>query len=983
MNRTLLAGVFSLVAGLVVAQTADSELFREAERRFMAGNYELALDRYQTLIAQYPVSQFVPDAQFRMGVALYRLGRGQEAFDQLSRVDRRYRSSRFIAYVPFWQGVISYEHARYREAIEYLSRFVEVSEESETGTLAPDETTENQAFLYLALARLELGDAAGAIAALEALLADEADPTAEPYAVTLLASLLVQAERPDAVLSLASRIDLTRFPVRNQAQMLLYQAEALRQRGAVTEAVARYREVERAPAEVATLAFQRLFQLAQQGLTAEEPADVLRRAEQTLAGRTDVLAGFWLRVGTDSFEQGRYDLAELYLRRIWDLRAVEQVPATVPLYLSRLLDRRGDLEAAEAILTDYLGRYGDASGERLRVLIALGNLQLRLSRLSQAVATLMVAVDEYPESEFFGEAAYQYAFALRRSDRPADALAVIDRAFAVGRTGGVQADLLRLRARLLRETADDRAALQALFEYVSLQPGDGDAAAEYANLLFTLERYNRAADELPPILGELSTRSALTSGVEARLRYVLGLSELQLGRYAAADRTFGRVLELLPTGDRAVDSLESYAIYYAAWAAYRSGEYASGRNGFELLVSRFPSSQFALRASYLSGWSSYQLREYGAAAEALARVRTYATGPDLQLEASFLLGRTLAAQGSLQQAASTFRTIYLDHPESEYADDSWLEYGEVLLALGNTDGAIAAFAELAANYPQSPLAESAAFRRAEVSFQQARYREAQEAYYAYRTGFPEGRRTDAALYWGGVASAELGETAGALLVWERLIDEYRQSGFRADALQRSAQAHEARSEYRQALNRYTEFQAAYPEIAGRVNVQRRIDEIVLILNGLSEREAELFVTIEERGGATSDTGRAAIITLARLVITEGTGSGTDPATVIPLLDAVSERAAVDPASASQALYLRGEYASRQGEFLRAADFYLRAAAVGVEDRELAALSLYRAASMYSRTGRVAEMNALVERLEQDFPRSEWLEEARTLRGGTN
>ena len=61
--------------------------------------------------------------------------------------------------------------------------------------------------------------------------------------------------------------------------------------------------------------------------------------------------------------------------------------------------------------------------------------------------------------------------------------------------------------------------------------------------------------------------------------------------------------------------------------------------------------------------------------------------------------------------------------------------------------------------------------------------------------------------------------------------------------------------------------------------------------------------------------------------------------------------------------------------------FLQAAAGSASDRDLAALSLLRAAQMYSTAGRTDEVTVLVDRLEEEFPRSEWLEEARALLRG--
>jgi tetratricopeptide (TPR) repeat protein len=492
MKRTLVALMVFFVSALAVAQSGDRQLFTEAERRFQSQDYELAIDRYDTLIREFPVSQYIPDAQFRKAVGLYRLDRFDEALKLLDLVERRYRSTRYLGYVPFWRGVVLYDLGRYADALPALTTFVGASDgATASGAQVVDPGLDNQALLYKALAEIQLGDPRSAKNSLERLLADEGAPTDQPYALSLLMSLRVQAAEYESARALYETVQFGALDPAYRDQISLYGAEALRGAGADEDALRLYRSLLGSSPQVVTVAYQRLFQYAQAGVIRESSADILRQAEQALAGQTAILKELWLRVGIDSFNQARFDLAELYFRRIWDFRRSEPIPASVPLYLSRLLDRRGDISEAADVLTEYLDLHGEESDERLRVLIALGNFQIRTEEFDDAVITLKSAVEEYPDSQYYGEAAYQYAYALRRTAGLSDALSVIDAAFASGRTSGVQADLLRLRARILRERGREEEALQALFEYLPLRPDDSAAALEYVNLLFELGRHKR------------------------------------------------------------------------------------------------------------------------------------------------------------------------------------------------------------------------------------------------------------------------------------------------------------------------------------------------------------------------------------------------------------------------------------------------------------------------------------------------------------
>lgn len=978
MRKSLfLMAIVGLVtaAGPLAAQESDRDLFREAERRFEAGDYELALDRYRSLERSFPVSQYLPDANYRIGVAFYQLGLLEEADAQLARVARRYRSTRYLGFVPFWRGLIAYDGGAFEESRSLFAEFL-------SGTGATDTRIAMQARLYSGLAALALGDESASIVELEALFALTDEPEAEGYPLALLLSLYAKNGEAEELFALAARIDADELAPEWRPHLTLYLAEANFASGELEDAIAGYRRSESAPAELATLAFQRLFQLAQDGLIDEEPDAVLRRAEQALAGRTDVLAEFWLRVGIDAFDAGEAAVAELYFRRIWDFRERESIPASVPLYLSRLLDRRGETVEAERILTEYLEiNPEDAAEEEIRVLVGLGNLRVRLGEPERAIEPLERAVSLSTGTDLYPNAAYQYAFALHRVGESRRSVEVIDAAFAGGPTGGAQADLLRLRSIVLRDLGRDTEALQALFEYLPLRPADAFAAVEYANLLFSLGRNSRVLEEVPTILEELERREALSAAAEADLRYVLGLAQINAAAYAEAADQMVRVAALT-SAEGGRGSLRQYARFYEGWAAYRAASYDQAIDAF-VAVSGDPGFPRAAEAAYLAGWSGFFSGAYTDAATQLARVGTLPATAELIVSAEYLLGRVLAAQGRFQEAAGRFLAIAVDEPDSVLADDARFEYAEAQVSLGQTSAAAAGFAELVSLFPESPLAEPAAFRRAEVLFAAERFRDAQGAYFDYRTSFSSGEQMDAALFWGGVASFRLGEAAGAILLWERLASEFRQSPLRPEALRRAAEAHAERSSYREALNLYTEFRAAYPDEARAARVDREIDQLVLLLNGLTEREAELFVTIEESGGAASANGRQAILELSRLAIYQDTAAGTAGADVIPLLEQVVDAEASDAQSAAQALFLIAEYRNREEELTRAAELYLEAARLGSADRDLAALSIYRAATMYSTLGRSTEVAALVAQLEQQFPSSEWLEEARGLRGGSN
>jgi TolA-binding protein len=270
------------------------------------------------------------------------------------------------------------------------------------------------------------------------------------------------------------------------------------------------------------------------------------------------------------------------------------------------------------------------------------------------------------------------------------------------------------------------------------------------------------------------------------------------------------------------------------------------------------------------------------------------------------------------------------------------------------------------------------YRRAEVLFQAERYGEARQAFFEYRANYPNGTLIAPALYWGGVSAYELEEVSGALLLWETLIEEHPESAFRADAMQRAAEVYSERGDYRRALNLYSRLVATYPRQAEAADAGDRVDELLLRIGGLSQREAELWVRIEQNRRAQTADGRRAILEAARIAIREG-GTGVERENlIVPLLRSTAAKEDEDPDAAAQAYVLLGEYHLRQSRPTEARDAFLSAAAADPSNSARTAEALYRAAEAAILAGRRAQAQSIVDRLESSFPQSEWTAEARTL-----
>lgn len=961
-----MCGLLLLIAEIpVFGQTGDRFLYQSAEQRFRTGDYAVALERYEQFLREHPTSELVPDVQFRRAVTLYQLGRYQESADLFARVQTRYRSTRFLPYVPFYLGVSQFQLGQYSRAADNLSA-VQVR----------DQAVQNEARLYLARSRIALGDAEEAREILRDLL-NAPGESVRGFAGALYVSLLHGQQEYQQILEIAEQLSIDSLPAQWADQVRLFQAEALFFLDEFELARELFETLTESRLEIATVAFQRLFLIMQEIGSQEDVAAVIRRAEQVLAGRSEVLKDFWTRVGLSSFQNQEYRLAELYLRRVWDLRGVHEVSEIVPLYLAEIAEIRGDYEQGIRVLSEFVERESGAVG-----LFRLSTLQAKQGLWQEARENTATFRRLHSRSELFPQASYLHAFVLVQLEDYDDALRIVRDLHARGLTSGIQEDLLRLEAQIHRQTGNGSAAIESFRDYLALRPDDIPAVVEYVTVLFEQERYAAVDREVETLLEQLPGLGEAYPQERAKLFYLRGLSAVTAADFRTAVEFFAPVSQLatseaLGLGED-VAALHPYNLFYHAWSYYQQGNYRDSLRLFSRIPDEYPAAGITPRAVYLAGWSAFADGEYATAQSLLQRISAFDPEPALAADAGYLLAQTQIELGEYQQAISSYRGVFLDFPDSSRAREARFGFAEALLRADRVESALEAFAEVTNRYPDSYLGQEALYRRAQVQLERDNLRVVQELLFEYRTSYPAGDRIDDALFIGGEIAEQLGEPSGALLLWNRLVEEHRDSPHRFDAMMNAARIYRQRGEHRTALNLVSEARARYPQQAAAAGADRIADELVLQVSGVSEREAELRVQIEQNEGAATRAGREAILELGRTVLLEAFTLDSEAERVVPQLQQVATRDDDAPDQAAEAHFLLGEYFMRTDRPARAADAFLDAAATVAADRDLLARSLYRGAEALIRDSRPREAEQLVQRIQDSFPQTQWSEAAERL-----
>jgi TolA-binding protein len=961
MEKKVFAAVFFVMLAspvLLRAQPAASELFTEAESRFLNNNYTAALVEYDEFLQMYPSSDLIADVQYRRAVCLYQLGNYQKASDLLTDISLRYRWTRYIEAVPLWQGLSLYRLSHYTPSLVSLNEYLARGKDPQ---LVP------RALLCKALDLEALQKLPEAVDTLRQLRKSYPQSPVSESALVVLSSLLLKEKSYDDLQQLATAPEAGSLPGALRQEFLWNSAEGLWQNNRQADAIPIYMELRDARTDIAVAAYRRLFSAAQaQGDLARMDA-LGREMETRFSATPQVMMDIWAALGVEYYKKGNRDTAYAYLQRAWGLRKSQRVDSAVPIYLAKILQDRKDAAGARSLLQEYMAQPGASSEDAT---LALGFLARDSGELPLAESILSRFLSSYPKSPNAPRAAALLADVELRQGKTDQSALLVSRYLQDDAAGSSRPDFLRLQAEIDRTKGDFAGAATALQEYSRLAPQDIDASVDLLEMQFLARQYQSVQRQAPAVVAPAGSSRA---GILAA--YLLGLSQVALKDYAGAVATLAKIdINAAKANDLAV--IIPYLQYYLGWAYSKTADYKSAAAVSDGLVAQYPLHQLAPKFLFLAGWSHYNLGDFDKAAiDFLQAANSEADRASSQKD-FYLYAKSLASAKHYPDAEAALQKVANSSPPSPYADSALYDYATIQSVINFPSEAIKAFADLVSRFPSSPLAEEATYRIAEIQFNEHNYAAAASAFTDYRRKYPGGRLYDAALYWGGEAAANTGAKFDAALLWEQLANAYRSSPFRAAALRKAAEVYRSANDLKRALQLYTQFISDYPDEARQAKADIAAAELRYQIQGVDATEGGLLAKIASSSG---EAKLQATMDLAQLYVYSG-GAKDDQGYQMLQQVAAQGRGAV----LARARYLQGEYFYRKNDLMEAAKRFVAAAAASAAagstaaDQDFSASALYRAAEMMKLGGRPDEVQTLVKKMTDSYPSSPWTEKARKL-----
>ncbi|MEX2444368.1 MAG: tetratricopeptide repeat protein [Alkalispirochaeta sp.] len=947
LRRLTALVVCALVFPVISADADDRDLFDEAERRFAAGNYQLAAERFQRLLEDYPGSTYRTQAQLRIAQSDFYQEEYDRALQRLQRTAARARAGALSPTIQLWIGLTAFQMNDYPLSEQALTRHLE--------SASPPQ---GRAWLYRGLSLVEAGRPAEAREDLRRAL-DEASGTEQLYAAAVLMELAVQAGEHREVTDIYEAHPVDDHDEAYAEVRIRYAADAALELNNDDRAEELYRHLTAYSIGNAQWAYRQLYALARDREDRSRMQSIYREAEQRLAPEPERLADFWFSLGSDALRRGRFELAELYLSRLWDVRRDRTIDGTAALYLARSMEAQDRSGEALSLVRESLedSAVNEIAVTERRAMAA--RLHIRAEEFEAAAEIL----EEGDVVEATSGTLYSWAYARYRTDHRDDVL----KRLTANRTQPLLSEyppLMRLRGRLYLEAGNPTESVRSYRVYLAERPDDAVARLELVRALV-------AASQFPAVEQEISRLedAGLPPGRDQEVQYLRGVAAFHREDY----RTTVEALDAVD--DTGYEPIRSY---HLAWSRYRLGQTAVARETIAAVVDALPADLQA-DGRYLYAWTLFRGGDLSEARSQLLRILGESLSRGDEVRTRRLLATLHIEEGSYDDALSQYRTL-ADTAEGT-ADRVRYEQliATTLASAGRTEEAVVRYDEIADQFPDTLAGRTALLEAGELLYGMESLRQSRERFREYQSRFPEGPDLDRALYWAGLTSYELDEPGRSLLWWEPLIDRFPRSSYTAEVLFLTAEIYTERDQRRRALELYDRLVAAYPSSREAGEAERLRRTIRLELDGLSAREADLWVQLEPGEGAGPDAGSDRwfdlVLELGRIAIREQISLTRERSRIV---DKLLEATEFEGADAAEASLLLAEYYRRRGETNAAVDRYVEAAATNGAPDELRAQSLYELATLARDAGDSRTAQEALEELSARYEGSIWADRAERM-----
>ena len=449
-----------------------------------------------------------------------------------------------------------------------------------------------------------------------------------------------------------------------------------------------------------------------------------------------------------------------------------------------------------ATITPSIPAQGPAAAT-LAGLLQDGLLAQRNGDYGKAVSSYLALLDGQPPADQAREARYHLAESYGLARDHAQATTAWEAFLAAYPQDARAGDAALMLARAYHQQNDCARAVPAYLAALDAKPETvlADLVHEWLGDCYAPAAPLQDPTAVALAIGEYrqAIKATADRGIEVGLREKIAALYLSQLDYGSAVAEYDAIL--------AVAKIEDYRAkieYLAGQASAAAGQIEAAQARYRRVVDSAPKTEYG----YLSlvelvnagatvdevqrGIIDYYAGKthpdaYGAAIRAFERYLAEGAGPKAD-QAVYMKAQAERANDQPDAALASIERLIEDYPQSEYADNAWLEKGLTYAWKGDTGQAVTAYQNLAGFFPASVLAPDALMRAARLLDGDRRFVEAAAAYADVQARFPGWEDADEALWYAGLAHYRAGAPQQAIGSWRTLLSGYPSSVYRLKTL---------------------------------------------------------------------------------------------------------------------------------------------------------------------------------------------------------
>lgn len=969
----------------VVCLWAESEisLFTEIASAYNGNSYPTVIDYCDRLEKEYPQSLLLRKAYVYKGESYYKQQRYAEACIVLDKAcSLNAKDSELLLEANYWKGRCHYSLKQYDEAVRCFANTISVySKNSEKNKKII--SAYNNSIYYSAKVFSVLENYSQTVTCAEYIVSNGKNFSQEQYneVLVLLFRAYEKLNSDNKIITLFEKLkdEEKIFPVLDYLR--LSAGDSYAKKSEYKNAAECYNAVLAGnKQELASIALQKSYLIASEhpAEVNEDPEKILSAAQNSLQNYPELVAEFWTRLGTDSFNAGQYDTARKYFDNA-EKDASRENKLTAGLYRSAIALKLNSVNSASESIS-ILDKFAEENALQEKDSIYADYMlsYMRSYSLNSKWNDVKNYASEFQKENVFRkdsllkEFNYWYALALYRTNELKNAEYYLNDFSA--------SDCLKSNTDL-KEITHKAVVLKAV---VLAKNGKGDESFSIFKLLD--ENNLLAEEEILNYAELLLAQGYLSSSYRMALRvqtpkawYIAALASFNRKDWITSELYFKKYLSA------AKDSYEPFALFYCGYAQYRSGKSIEAYNTLAQFTKSFPSHQLAWNAYMTSANAALENFKYDQAAAQVEKAVKCAPSKE-QEQQGIILCSNIYSDAEKYDTALAVLEPYISL-SSDFGIECRFQKALILSKQGRTEESDSIYKLISEQFNTHSLADDAAYRRGELYYSSADYSEAVSRFESYRKQFAKGSYIDASYFYEADCCVHLKNKDRAIILYLALINSVPKSSYIYSAKKNLMQLYSDSGDYNEALHLAENILIEFKTQAEKEGIVKQIASLRQLAGGEDELIVKKKTSFENNGGLTSRKGRNEGSELAAL-LWKNSGTQSEALSLVtkllPLqtskenLDAECSYAAENELILAQTLRNRGQNKQAAEEFLKAAQY-----ARMCNKNETVCRALYGAVESFDAEGMYGDAKEAFETMNKMYPENEYTKQAQHIVKGEN